>query len=363
MSQYLYTTPLLFITIFCMLFLTATNQYISRDHKKGFFIAFLGEFFIIVFEIASIFLNGASTDFKPLHFLSNYLGFLLSPIMIVFFAASIGKFHRLKGPIIAIGVYFILFNILVSTKQLFFIDINNTYHRGNLFFLYMVSFFVAVTYLLYETLRYSQKGFLQHRIFACLLSVCFIVSCSIQSFNSAVYTTRIAVVFNLCIYYAYDVEFTNLFDRLTGVLNQGTYLRKIKKLKPQQTLVILDIDNFKDINDNYGHQLGDSCLCIVSQAVKSTFGNYGHCYRIGGDEFAVILRKESKVESLITRFERNFADKTKELSYQVNVSIGYAKYEINDSVESVVQCADFNMYNNKKAKKALKATLETTVKK
>ena len=268
MSQYLYTTPLLFITIFCMLFLTATNQYISRDHKKGFFIAFLGEFFIIVFEIASIFLNGASTDFKPLHFLSNYLGFLLSPIMIVFFAASIGKFHRLKGPIIAIGVYFILFNILVSTKQLFFIDINNTYHRGNLFFLYMVSFFAAVTYLLYETLRYSQKGFLQHRIFACLLSVCFIVSCSIQSFNSAVYTTRIAVVFNLCIYYAYDVEFTNLFDRLTGVLNQGTYLRKIKKLKPQQTLVILDIDDFKDINDNYGHQLGDSCLCIVSQAVK-----------------------------------------------------------------------------------------------
>lgn len=69
------------------------------------------------------------------------------------------------------------------------------------------------------------------------------------------------------------------------------------------------------------------------------------------------------MESLITRFERNFADKTKELSYQVNVSIGYAKYEINDSVESVVQCADLNMYNNKKAKKALKATLETTVKK
>ena len=52
MSQYLYTIPLLFITIFCMLFLTATNQYISRDHKKGFFIVFLGEFFIIVFEMA-----------------------------------------------------------------------------------------------------------------------------------------------------------------------------------------------------------------------------------------------------------------------------------------------------------------------
>ena len=55
--------------------------------------------------MASIFLNGASTDFKLLHFLSNYLGFLLSPIMIAFFAASIGKFHRLKGAVIGIGVF------------------------------------------------------------------------------------------------------------------------------------------------------------------------------------------------------------------------------------------------------------------
>ena len=68
------------------------------------------------------------------------------------------------------------------------------------------------------------------------------------------------------------------------------------------------------------------------------------------------------MQSLITRFERNVADKTKELSYQLNVSIGYTKYETNDSVKTVVQRADLNMYNAKKAKKALKETLETTVK-
>jgi diguanylate cyclase (GGDEF)-like protein len=147
---------------------------------------------------------------------------------------------------------------------------------------------------------------------------------------------------------------TNLFDKLTGVLNQGTYLRKIKELKVQQIVIILDVDDFKYINDNYGHQYGDKCLGIISQAIKSIFGNYGQCYRIGGDEFAVILRKYSNVESLITRFEKTIADKFKSLPYQLSVSLGYSKYGKNDSIETVIQRADFNMYNAKKQKKTLK---------
>ena len=356
LTQYLYTIPILFITILCMVFLTVTNEQILPAHKKAFFVVFLGAFFITVCEVLSILLDGSAMILKFIHFLSNYFGFLLTPILITFFAASIGRFYRLKGPVIGSAVYFVVCNVLIITKQLFFIDAQNNYHRGDLFFLYIISYFLAVLYLLYETLQYSKKGFLKHRIFAYLLGLSFLLSSSIQVFNPEVYITRITVVFCLCLYYAYNIELTNLFDKLTGVLNQGTYLRKIKELKEQQIVIILDIDDFKYINDNYGHQYGNKCLVLISQAMRAIFENHGQCYRIGGDEFAIILRKCHNVDRLITRFEKAVADKFKNTSHQLTVSLGYAKYENNDSIETVIQRADYNMYNVKNQKKVLKVS-------
>lgn len=351
MTQYIYVIPVLFMTILCMLFLTITNEHILKEHKKAFLLSFLGEFFIIVCEVLALFLNGSIIKFKFIHFLSNYLGFLLSPILIIFFSVFIGRFHRLRIAVIGSSIYFILCNVLVATKQLFFIDDQNIYHRGNLFSIYVIFYFLSVLYLLYETLRYSRKGFLKHKVFAYLLSICFLISSCIQVFNPEVYMTRITVVLSLCIYYAYNIELTSLFDKLTGTLNQGTYLRKMNELKDQQYVMILDIDNFKCINDQYGHQYGDKCLRIVSQSIKSVFGSYGHCYRIGGDEFAIILKRHKNIEDLIECFERNMAAKFKGEPCQVSVSIGYSKYEKNDSIDEVFQRADRNMYNVKNKKK------------
>lgn len=335
-----------------MLFLTITNEYILLAHKKGFLIAFSGVFFVIIFEIMSIFLNGSASEFKVVHFLSNYFGFILSPILITMFASSIGRFHRVKYALSATAAYFVLYNALIITGGVFFIDSHNVYHRGKFFFVYLFAYFLSILYLLYETLRYSRKGFIQHKIFVYILSVCFFMSCSIQVLNPDVYMARITVLFTLCIYYAYNIELTNLFDKLTGVLNQGTYLRKINELKLNQYVVILDIDNFKSINDIHGHQMGDKCLFDTSKIMKLIFSNYGQCYRIGGDEFAILLRKNCNVESLIARFEKAVAAKFENAPYEFNVSVGYSKYEQGDTVEDVVSRADALMYAAKKQNKA-----------
>ena len=353
MTQYLFTLPILFMTIFCMLFLTSTNQFILPEHKKGFYIAFSGEFFIIVFEVLTIFLNGSAKGFKPLHFFANYAGFLLSPVLIAFFASSIGFFRHFKKTIIGVGVYFIFFNVLIATNKLFSIDDKNIYHRESYFFVYVIAYLLATVYLLCETLRYSKKGFIYQRIFAILLSVFFLVTCCFQTLKPEVHTTRIAVTLSLCLYYIHNTALTDLFDKLTGILNQSTYLKKIEELKVGQTVVILDVDDFKKFNDDFGHQYGDNCLKIIAKAIKSSFGSYGQCYRIGGDEFAVILKNSSNIESLIAQCEKTIADKTKKFVCHVSVSIGYCKYEQGDSYEKVVKRADSNMYNVKKQRKPL----------
>jgi hypothetical protein len=198
MAQYLFSLPLFIMTIFCVMFFTSTNQYILPEHKKGFYIACLGEIFIIILEVLTIFLNGSAVEFKPIHFLVNYAGFLLSPILIVLFATSVGRFRHFKVAMIGIGTYCILYNVLIAARKLFFIDALNIYHRESLFFVYVIAYLLATIYLLYETILYSKNGFIHHRIFALLLSVFFIVACCLQTFKPEVYTTRITVT--LCLW-------------------------------------------------------------------------------------------------------------------------------------------------------------------
>lgn len=354
MTQYFYTIPVLLMTLLCMFYLASTNKYILPAHKKGYMVLFSGVFFITICEVVTVILDGSPVELKPLHFLANYFGFLLSPMLIAFFASSIGRFHRLKSSGIGIIAYFVIYNILVITKQMFYIDEQNNYFRGKLFFIYIISYFIATMYLTYESFRYARKGFLQHKIFAYLLCFLFLTFTSVQVFNKEVYLTRLTVVFLSCVYYAYNIEFTNLFDQLTGVLNHGTYMKKTLEIKEKQTVIILDVDDFKFINDNYGHQYGDKCLINVSKILKSVFNNYGQCYRIGGDEFAVILKRNVAPEKLIASFENAVTEHFKNSRHKLTVSAGYAKCEKNDTPELVIKQADFNMYSAKNRKKKLK---------
>ena len=59
-------------------------------------------------------------------------------------------------------------------------------------------------------------------------------------------------------------------------------------------LIVFDLDNFKYINDTYGHQAGDQCLKVIAECLKKAYSRYGNCYRIGGDEFCVLFREPKK---------------------------------------------------------------------
>ena len=55
-------------------------------------------------------------------------------------------------------------------------------------------------------------------------------------------------------------------------------------------MVVFDVDDFKQINDRYGHIQGDLCLAGIAECIKNSYANFGYCYRIGGDEFCVLLK-------------------------------------------------------------------------
>jgi diguanylate cyclase (GGDEF)-like protein len=78
-------------------------------------------------------------------------------------------------------------------------------------------------------------------------------------------------------------------DALTGLLNRGSYDRVLKHQGRDIALVLVDVDLFKQINDKWGHEVGDEVLRRVARALREHFRSTDYLCRIGGDEFAVIL--------------------------------------------------------------------------
>jgi len=122
------------------------------------------------------------------------------------------------------------------------------------------------------------------------------------------------------------------------------------------SLVYFDFDDLKFINDNYGHIEGDSNLVNGFNAIKQVFGDYGKCYRIGGDEFACLSQKityniflelKQKLTDLLSQISKNQA-------YQLRISLGYTEknIKIDSKPSDLLQKADSQMYLDKSKNKA-----------
>jgi len=156
-----------------------------------------------------------------------------------------------------------------------------------------------------------------------------------------------------------NYEKLSLVDSLTGLYNRRKYIQSLKteieksnKLGNELALLIIDLDKFKDINDSFGHDVGDHILKVFASSLRDIIKQNGTTARIGGEEFAIILPNLSKEKSIevsreilkVTR-ELDFSSIHKELS--LRVSIGLAMYVPNSTLSSFIKITDKNLYQAK----------------
>lgn len=122
-------------------------------------------------------------------------------------------------------------------------------------------------------------------------------------------------------------------DPLTGIMNRGTFdeLKQYLKVNPcALALLIIDIDNFKQINDGYGHEVGDEILKKVAKLIKESFRSNDYPARIGGDEFAVIVTEimpEMKTSllkkaAMMNEILKNPSDDLPPVSLSIGIAFG-----------------------------------------
>ena len=148
-------------------------------------------------------------------------------------------------------------------------------------------------------------------------------------------------------------------DHLTGILNrrgldnafERESARAVRNNKPM-CFALLDIDNFKRLNDVHGHHVGDSALVYLVEAVKETTRPHDIVARFGGEEFVILLPDASIEEAVavISRVRRSltkrfFLHENKRLL--ITFSAGVAEYQVNESQDSIVVRADKALYQAK----------------
>ena len=152
------------------------------------------------------------------------------------------------------------------------------------------------------------------------------------------------------------IYYNNLFlqiDELTELLNRATFEFRVKTEQKRVGVLFFDINEFKSINDRYGHPFGDDCLKTVAWALRAAYGKSGLCYRIGGDEFCVILDKRiDQADEMTAEFKRRLAEIRTSENRLPTVAVGTEIFEPDGNrLSDVIVVADEKMYFNKRAEK------------
>ena len=174
----------------------------------------------------------------------------------------------------------------------------------------------------------------------------------IQVALPSLHVTWLCVTLLSVLYFIYCSEMWNQLDALTGLLNQNSYLNRTAEMRRSGgVLVVFDVDDFKQVNDRYGHLQGDVCLAEIARCIKKAYAHCGYCYRIGGDEFCVLLKNADREARCAQEFERRLALRREVVHCLPRVSMGSAPISGEDLL-AVKDQADREMYRCKKARKA-----------
>jgi len=157
----------------------------------------------------------------------------------------------------------------------------------------------------------------------------------------------------------------SLTDPLTGLPNTRFLfmhltreLSRAERLKSELSLMVMDLDNFKEINDSHGHHVGDRALCEVAKVLRAAIRPYDICVRYAGDEFIVVLsgcgadEAEQKRLELQQGIDAVYFEGRPGKRLQLGISVGTAVFPHDgESYETLLATADNRMYQDKASRK------------
>lgn len=169
-----------------------------------------------------------------------------------------------------------------------------------------------------------------------------------------------SIIYEVRLLYSQVLEYITMLnkqatlDGLTKVANRRKFDAEIQRLFEQKTpfsLIMLDIDHFKKVNDTYGHTIGDKVLKFLASMMKSIVDKDDLVFRYGGEEFGILLKGKTEKEAyeLAEQLRQKLAVTNSPIGQPIFISLGVSsRYEEDESVEQVIERADVALYQSKR---------------
>ena len=249
----------------------------------------------------------------------------------------------------------LLLVINIFTPTVFSIDAGNRYHRENFYMVFVLFGFLLIMYswtiyaverLKNGSLRYFPVWQFMMPAFLCIIVQTMNYGISIQPVGYAVSINAIAICLqNECIY----------IDKLTGAFNRSELDKIILSLKKKKirkvAALMLDLNDFKLINDTYSHNEGDAALVALADILFFAVQNHGIVIRFAGDEFIVIMNKAEPdaVTELRAGIQRAIDDYNRNSGkpYVLSAAIGGDMFEMSGDDPDFLRRIDELMYKDK----------------
>ena len=255
-----------------------------------------------------------------------------------------------------IGLISIVLLVINIFYPLVFSVSDGRYQRGFAYIIFLIfaAFYILDSLYLYVK-RVRKNGSLKlFPVHIFLIPV--ILGVVIQAFfvEIAITWTSIAIsVAGIMTALKNEIIFT---DCLTGLYNR-VYLEFLHKRACNKkdcwvSGIMIDLNGFKQINDNYGHAEGDLALCIVADLLRKSFSEYGVVTRYAGDEFVIMLNTtdDQLIQKIIKSAKKNFVTENEknDKPYQLSASMGYAITNLsNETIDDFMNRIDEQMYQDK----------------
>ena len=296
-----------------------------------------------------VFLSGSGL------FLGNVMiGYLLAKFIMVHMNIPFSDIRRnIYRTIGLISIVLLVINIFYP---LVFSVSDGRYQRGFAYIIFLIfaAFYILDSLYLYVK-RVKKNGSLKlFPVHIFLIPV--ILGVVIQAFfvEIAITWTSIAIsVAGIMTALKNEIIFT---DCLTGLYNR-VYLEFLHKRACNKkdcwvSGIMIDLNGFKQINDNYGHAEGDLALCIVADLLRKSFSEYGVVTRYAGDEFVIMLNTtdDQLIQKIIKSAKKNFVTENEknDKPYQLSASMGYAITNLsNETIDDFMNRIDEQMYQDK----------------
>ena len=351
-----------------------TAEYTAHPHRQKSFLAIIVLTFALIVSDMFSRMDGFPGTLFTLAQVGNFILFLLNPLLVLvwylYLCDQIGldSVHQKRGMLLQSVLYSINTAAVIATPftgWLYYFDSACVYHRGPLFWLTSA---VTVLMILHcELLVTRRRARLERRYFYALFffPTIPVISNILQVAFYGIAFALNATAYSLIIVFVFVQNRSMDVDYLTGLYNRRKLDMSLQQAVRASTeghsfsAILLDIDHFKQINDSFGHSIGDTALEDAADMLKRALGPRALVARYGGDEFCAILDTDDECElqaaiESIERCEDEFNSRGSR-PYRLRFSMGGAVYDPATEMkpEEFIGRIDALMYDDKRATETL----------